>query len=169
LLAELLKIDHLRALSTKAAEVAKVLARQLGVVQQDLTAFSGKRERVDQTRNAIAMDVSEIAKAREQRTAAQAEIATLTQQHAVLVAKQGENGGAAARLGELGARRNELRTSLDVLEVTGRRSSNGCCSARRRFVTRSPAMQRLFGNANPFLAPQRIATMHNFGSARPKH
>jgi exonuclease SbcC len=62
LLAELLKIDHLRALSTKAAEVAKVLARQLGVVQQDLTAFSGKRERVDQTRNAIAMDVSEIAK-----------------------------------------------------------------------------------------------------------
>ncbi|MDN7683018.1 AAA family ATPase [Burkholderia cenocepacia] len=119
LLAELLKIDHLRALSARAADVAKALARQLGVVQQDLAAFSGKRERVDQTRNAIAMDVSAVATAREQRTAAQADIATLMQQHAVLVAKQGENAGAAARLGELGARRNELRTSLDVLERDG--------------------------------------------------
>ncbi|PCE30330.1 sbcc family protein [Burkholderia ubonensis] len=119
LLAELLKIDHLRSLSTKAADVAKVLARQLGMVQQDLAAFCGKRERVEQTRNAIAMDVSEIATAREKRTVAQAEIATLTQQHAVLVAKQGENAGAAARLGELGVRRTELQTSLLALERDG--------------------------------------------------
>ncbi len=49
LLAELLKIDHLRALSTKAADVAKGLSRKLGVVQQELAAFSGKRERADET------------------------------------------------------------------------------------------------------------------------
>ncbi|WP_186214982.1 SMC family ATPase [Burkholderia gladioli] len=134
LLAELLKIDHLRALSTKAAEVAKVLARELGVVQQDLTAFSGKRERVDQTRKAIAMDVSEIAAAREQRTAVQAEIATLTQQHAVLVAKQGENADAAARLGELGARRNELRSSLEAMERDGQ-------AEQQRFLQRATTIR----------------------------
>ncbi|MBN3835178.1 SMC family ATPase [Burkholderia sp. Ac-20344] len=116
LLAELLKIDHLRALSTKAADVAKVLGRQLGVVQQDLTAFSGKRERVEEMRKAIATDAADIAAAREKRTTAQAEIATLTQQHAVLVAKQGENAGTAARLGELGARRGEVQVSLQTLE-----------------------------------------------------
>ncbi|MBU9531465.1 SMC family ATPase [Burkholderia multivorans] len=119
LLAELLKIDHLRAMSTKAADVAKVLSRQLAVVQQDLTAFSGKRERVDQTRKAIADDASQIGAAREKRTTVQAEIATLTQQRAVLVAKQSENAGAAARLGELGTRRTELQTSLRALERDG--------------------------------------------------
>ncbi|MBN3776630.1 SMC family ATPase [Burkholderia sp. Ac-20345] len=116
LLAELLKIDHLRALSTKAVDVAKVLARQLGVVQQELTAFSGKRQRVDETRQAVATAAADITAAREKRTAAQSEIATLTQQHAVLVAKQGENSGTAARLGELGVRRNELQVSLQTLE-----------------------------------------------------
>ncbi|WP_175657532.1 SMC family ATPase [Burkholderia ambifaria] len=116
LLAELLKIDHLRALSTKAADVAKALTRKLGVVQQELAAFSGKRERVDETRKAIATAAADIAAAREKRTAAQSEIATLTQQHAVLVAKQGENAGTSARMRELGVRRSELQASLQMLE-----------------------------------------------------
>ncbi|RQV14859.1 SMC family ATPase [Burkholderia cenocepacia] len=116
LLAELLKIDHLRALSTKAAEVAKELTRKLGVVQQELAAFSGKRERADETRKAIATATADIAAAREKRTAAQSEIATLTQQHAVLVAKQGENAGTSARMRELGVRRSELQASLQMLE-----------------------------------------------------
>ncbi|HDR9879722.1 TPA: SMC family ATPase [Burkholderia cenocepacia] len=116
LLAELLKIDHLRALSTKAADVAKELSRKLGVVQQELAAFSGKRERVDETRKALATAAADIAAAREKRTAAQAEIATLTQQHAVLVAKQGENASTVARIGELGVRRSQLQASLQTLE-----------------------------------------------------
>ncbi|RQS43391.1 SMC family ATPase [Burkholderia sp. Bp8986] len=116
LLAELLKIDHLRALSTKAGDVAKALTRQLGVVQQELAAFSGKRERVDEERKTIASTTADIAAAREKRTVAQSEIATLTQQHAVLVAKRDENAGTAARLGELGVRRSELQASLQTLE-----------------------------------------------------
>ncbi|KWK06066.1 nuclease SbcCD subunit C [Burkholderia ubonensis] len=116
LLAELLKIDHLRALSTKAGDVAKALTRQLGAVQHELAAFSGKRERVDETRKTIVTAAADIAAARETRIAAQSEIATLTQQHAVLVAKQGENADTAARLGELGVRRNELQASLQTLE-----------------------------------------------------
>ncbi|MGY6240132.1 SMC family ATPase (plasmid) [Burkholderia ambifaria] len=134
LLAELLKIDHLRALSTKAADVAKVLSRQLGVVQQDLTAFSGKRERVEETRKAIATDAADVAAARERRTTAQAEIATLTQQHAVLVAEQGENASTAARLGELGVRRGELQVSLQTLERDKQ-------TDEKRFMQRAAALR----------------------------
>ncbi|WP_175958002.1 SMC family ATPase [Burkholderia sp. BCC0405] len=134
LLAELLKIDHLRALSTKAADVAKALARHLVVVQQDLTTFSGKRERVEEARKAIATDAADIAAARDKRTTAQAEIATLTQQHAVLVAKQGVNAGTAARLGELGARRGELQVSLQTLERDKQ-------AEEKRFMQRAAALR----------------------------
>ncbi|WP_333994594.1 SMC family ATPase [Burkholderia orbicola] len=134
LLAELLKIDHLRALSTKAADVAKALARHLVVVQQDLTTFSGKRERVEEARKAIATDAADIAATRDKRTTAQAEIATLTQQHAVLVAKQGENAGTAARLGELGARRGELQGALQTLERDKQ-------AEEKRFMQRAAALR----------------------------
>ena len=45
LLAELLGIDHLKALSAKAGDVAKVLGKSLEGIQSELGALAGKRQR----------------------------------------------------------------------------------------------------------------------------
>ncbi|RKT99762.1 nuclease SbcCD subunit C [Burkholderia sp. Nafp2/4-1b] len=134
LLAELLKIDHLRALATKAADVTKLLTRRLDAVQQDVVAFAGKRERVDQTRKSIEADAVAIAAARADRESVQTALAGLTQQRATLVAKQRENAGVEARLRELGVRRNELATSLQGIE-------RDTAADRQRFTQRRAAIR----------------------------
>ncbi|MDQ7980295.1 SMC family ATPase [Paraburkholderia sp. SARCC-3016] len=114
LLAELLKIDHLRALSTKAGDVAKVLGRALDGVQQQLAAFSGKRERLVQTVREIAPDDEALAATRKDRDTRQSDVANLMQQRAALVAKQAENASTAARVRDLTVRRTELNAALQA-------------------------------------------------------
>ncbi|WP_176060252.1 SMC family ATPase [Paraburkholderia sp. BCC1876] len=117
LLAEMLKIDHLRALSAKAAEVAKVLTRSLTAVQQEIVALSGKRERKAQTERAIAIDESSLVAARTERDALQLGATNLSTQRASLVSKQGENATVETRLRELATRRNELSGSLQTIST----------------------------------------------------
>ncbi|MFM0608843.1 SMC family ATPase [Paraburkholderia sediminicola] len=115
LLAELLKIDHLRALSAKAGDVAKVLARTLAAVQQELVALSGKRTRIAESERAIVADGLTLATARQERETLHSSAANLNTQRASLVAKQGENAAVERRLRELAARRNELSGSLKTV------------------------------------------------------
>lgn len=114
LLAELLKIDHLRALSAKAAEVAKVLGRSLDAVQQQLVTFGGRRDRLAQTTRAIAADVEALGASRKDRDARQLDIAGLIQQRATLAAKQAEGTEVAVRVRDLTIRRNELMEALQA-------------------------------------------------------
>ncbi|TDN59007.1 SMC family ATPase [Paraburkholderia sp. BL10I2N1] len=132
LLAELLKIDHLRALSAKAGDVAKVLGRALDAVQQEIVALSGRRERLAQTERALAADGEALNVARKDRDAAHATAATLTQQRATLVAKQGESAAVEARLRELAGRRNELSGSLKAIATEATAMSQR--SGQRRTV-----------------------------------
>lgn len=115
LLADLLKIDHLRALSAKAGEVAKVLGRTLSAVQQELVTLSGRRERLVQTERAIVAAVEALLAARRDREMLQAGAANLTTQRASLVARQVGNASVESRLRELATRRAELSQSLRTL------------------------------------------------------
>ncbi|MEQ5844313.1 SMC family ATPase (plasmid) [Paraburkholderia acidicola] len=115
LLAELLKIDHLRALSAKAADVAKILGRKLDTVQQQIVAFGSKREQMRQVALLIDADTQVEALARSERQGSQVKGETLAQQRATLFARQAESAAVEARLRELGVRRNELKISFDAL------------------------------------------------------
>lgn len=112
LLAELLHIDHLRALSSKAGEVAKVLGGKLDAIQRELAALSQKREALMATERAIATDIESIAAARREREGLLATAQTLTQQRATLAAKQAESATVEARLRELEKQRGEINASL---------------------------------------------------------
>ncbi|CAE6837015.1 hypothetical protein R69658_06550 [Paraburkholderia aspalathi] len=130
LLAELLKIDHLRALSAKAGDVAKVLGRTLLAVQQELVALSGKRARIAETERAIVADGQALAGARQDREALHSSAANLSTQRASLVAKQGENAAVETRLRELAARRNELSGSLKTVASEQSAATQGASQRR---------------------------------------
>jgi DNA repair protein SbcC/Rad50 len=119
LLAELLKIDSLRALSAKTADVAKLLGRALDGVQQELVALTGKRDRLAQANLTIAADGDALITARKDRDTLQIAAASLNQQRASLVARQTENAGVGTRLRELATRRTELSTSLQSIANEG--------------------------------------------------
>jgi exonuclease SbcC len=125
LLAELLHIDDLRALSAQAGDVAKVLGRTLDATQQQLAVLGARRDRVAQIDLAIASDVQSIASSRESRDALNTRAASLTGQRATLVARQTANASAQARLRELGTRRSQIATALQVL------STDATADARR--------------------------------------
>ncbi len=115
LLAELLHIDDLRTLSAQASEVAKVLGRTLDATQQQLVALGAKRDRLAHIDQAIASDVQSVASTRESREALNVKIVALTDQRALLVAKQTANASAQARLRELATRRSQIATALQTL------------------------------------------------------
>ncbi|WP_250518852.1 SMC family ATPase [Caballeronia sp. ATUFL_M1_KS5A] len=112
LLAELLGIDHLKALSAKAADVAKVLGKSLECFQSELGALAGKRQRKADAEQSIVAQGNTLRPAREQRDAALEHASKLTQERATLAAKQSESATTEARLRELGVRRNELGRAL---------------------------------------------------------
>lgn len=117
LLAELLHIDHLRALSAKAADVTRLLAGKLDGIQRELASLAHRRELVEATERAIASDAESIAAARREREGLQATAQTLGQQRATLAAKQAESATVEARLRELAKRRAEVQASLDAVVV----------------------------------------------------
>ncbi|GJH26917.1 SMC family ATPase [Caballeronia novacaledonica] len=112
LLAELLGIDHLKALSAKAADVAKVLGKSLEGIQSELGALSGKRQRKADAEQSIVAQGNTLRAAREQRDAALEQASKLAQERATLAAKQTESATTEARLRELGVRRDELGRAL---------------------------------------------------------
>ncbi|WP_321794768.1 SMC family ATPase [Caballeronia sp. J97] len=112
LLAELLGIDHLKALSAKAGDVVKVLGKSLDDIQSELLALAGKRQRKAETEQSTVAQGAALRTAREQREAALEQSGKLTQERATLAAKQAESASVEARLRELGVRREELTRSL---------------------------------------------------------
>jgi exonuclease SbcC len=116
LLAELLHIDHLRTLSAKAAEVAKILGGRLDGIQRELASLSLKRDSLAQTERAITMDAESIATARRERECLLATAQTIGQQRATLAAKQAESVTAEARLRELAKQRGDVQTSLASMQ-----------------------------------------------------
>ena len=112
LLAELLGIEHLKALSAKAADVAKMLGKSLEGIQTELGALAGKRQRKAETEQSIVAQGAALRAAREQREAALEQSGKLTQERATLAAKQAESASVEARLRELSVRRDDLSKSL---------------------------------------------------------
>ncbi|XUW93679.1 SMC family ATPase (plasmid) [Burkholderia sp. M6-3] len=151
LLAELLHIDHLRTLAAKAGDVVKVLGRALDATHQQLVALGAKRDRVVQIDQAIASDVQSVAAARESREALNARSVTLSDQRAVLVAKQTANVDAQARLRELAGRRSQIASSLQVLVNDG-------VADDRRFTQRLSALRESIAGHNAVIG-QRDAIL----------
>lgn len=151
LLAELLHIDHLRTLAAKAGDVVKVLGRALDATHQQLVALGAKRDRVVQIDQAIASDVQSLGSARESREALNARAVTLSDQRAVLVAKQTANVDAQARLRELTGRRSQVASSLQAL-------ANDSAADDRRFSQRLSALRESIAGHNAVIG-QRDAIL----------
>lgn len=135
LLAELLGIDHLRELSAKAGDVAKLLTRSLDTLQRDLLTLTGKRDRAA----VIAREIWQIGDLldgeRNARDEEMAKGAKLLQERATLAAKQVANAGTEARLRELNQRRAELDQRAASL-TSDDQVAAGRAVARRRDLER---------------------------------
>ncbi|MEX3937510.1 SMC family ATPase [Paraburkholderia phymatum] len=151
LLAELLHIDDLRTLSAQASEVAKVLGRTLDTTQQQLVALGAKRDRLAQIDQAIASDVQSVASTRESREALNVKVVALTDQRALLVAKQTANASAQARLRELATRRSQIATALQTL-------ATDATADDRRFGQRRTSLRAAVTEHNAVIA-QREAIL----------
>lgn len=145
LLAELLGIDHLRDLSGKAGEVAKVLTRRLEAQQRELVGLSAQRERAAQLNRQIGSTVEALITARADRDAKMASGAKLLQERATLAAKQSAAAGIEARLRELRQRETELATRRRQLETDQR-------ALATRTVARRRDLELLVGNRKATLA-----------------
>jgi exonuclease SbcC len=137
LLAELLHIDHLRALATKALDVSKALSRSLEAVQHQLVALGGKLDRIAQIDCAIASDVERLRASRSEKDALLVRIDGLTGQRALLVARQTANAGAQSRLRDLSVRRTELGNALQGI------ASDASSSAQRITQRRTSLRQSI--------------------------
>jgi exonuclease SbcC len=151
LLAELLHIDDLRTLSAQASDVAKILARTLDATQQQLVALGAKRDRLVQIDQAIASDVQSVASTRDSREALNVKVVALTDQRALLVAKQTANASAQTRLRELATRRSQIATALQTLVADA--TADG-----RRFAQRRTSLRAAIGEHNGVIA-QREAIL----------
>jgi DNA repair protein SbcC/Rad50 len=140
LLAELLHIDHLRTLSAKAADVAKILGRSLDAVQQQLVALGSKRDRLVQIDRAIGADALALTVTRGEKDAFVGKAASLTEQRATLVAKQTANADAQSRLRELSARRTELGKTMQTLV------NDATAATQRRNQRRTSLRQTIAGH-----------------------
>ncbi|KDR37974.1 nuclease SbcCD subunit C [Caballeronia glathei] len=112
LLAELLGIDHLKALSAKAGDVARVLGKSLDSVQSELATLAGKRQRKAEIEKSVVAQGTALRTAREQREGALEQANKLTQERATLAAKQSESTSVEARQRELGVRCDDLTKAM---------------------------------------------------------
>ncbi len=141
LLAELLGIDHLRDLSAKAGEVAKLLTRSLDTLQRDVLTLTGKRDRAAVVAKEIWQVGESLDAQREARDVEVAKGAKLMQERATLAAKHEANAGTEARLRELNQRKGELDRRA-VLLASDEQAAAGRAAARRRDLDRSMASHR---------------------------
>ncbi|KND58054.1 Exonuclease SbcC [Candidatus Burkholderia verschuerenii] len=139
LLAELLGIEHLKALSVKAGDVAKVLGKSLDSIQSELVALAGKRQRKAEVERSIAAQSAALSMARAQREDGLSQAGKLTQERATLAAKQSESASVEARLRELGVRRAELTkamgTAAEDERVAGARNQQRLTALNRTIAT----------------------------------
>ncbi|MCY1197485.1 exonuclease SbcC [compost metagenome] len=141
LLAELLGIDHLRDLSAKAGEVAKLLTRSLDTLQRDVLTLTGKRDRAAVVAKEIWQVGESLDAQRKARDVETARGAKLMQERATLAAKQEANAGTEARLRELNQRKGELDQRAALL-ASEEQTAAGRTVARRRDLDRSVASHR---------------------------
>ncbi|MBF6989324.1 SMC family ATPase [Cupriavidus sp. IK-TO18] len=141
LLAELLGIEHLRDLSAKAGEVAKLLTRSLDILQRDVLTLTGKRDRAAVVAKEIWQVGETLDTQREARDVETAKGAKLMQERATLAAKQEANVGTEARLRELSQRKGELDQRA-VLLTSDEQAAAGRAAARRRDLDRNAASHR---------------------------
>ncbi|SDR62927.1 nuclease SbcCD subunit C [Paraburkholderia tuberum] len=123
LLAEMLGIEHLKALSAKAGDVAKILGRALEEIQSDLTALVGKRQRKAEVERLVLAQGDVLRETRAQRDLKLEEATKLTQERVTLAAKAGESSTAEARLRELSVRAGELVKGVQALDGDERAAS----------------------------------------------
>ncbi|SAK97564.1 putative ATPase involved in DNA repair [Caballeronia glebae] len=146
LLAELLGIEHLKAVSAKAGEVAKVLGKSLDAIQSELNALAGNRQRKADVEQSVVAQGNALRGAREQRDAALEQASKLTQERATLAAKQGESATAEARLRELGMRRDELvramKSAADDEQAAAARSQQRVVVLSRTTTTHQATLAR---------------------------
>jgi len=115
LLAELLHIDYLRALSTKAADVAKLLGKSLVAIQAQLQAFTVVRAEETQAVASLHQASSDLIQTKARREQTLTAIEETTQQKASLAARQNENESIHIRVMELAKRRREIVESKAVV------------------------------------------------------
>lgn len=141
LLAELLGIEHLRDLSGKAGEVAKLLTRSLDTLQRDVLTLTGRRDRAAVVAKEIWQVGESLDAQREARDVETAKGAKLMQERATLAAKQEANAGTEARLRELNQRKGELEQRAALL-TSDEQAAGGRAAARRRDLDRTAASHR---------------------------
>lgn len=131
LLAELLGIEHLRDLSAKAGDVAKVLGCSLDTLQRELVGLSAQRERAGQLGRAIGQTDEALTTSRRERDAETANGAKLLQERATLAARQSASAATEARLRELRQRETELGARRRQLESDHRATATRTATRRR--------------------------------------
>ncbi|TPQ30616.1 SMC family ATPase [Cupriavidus pinatubonensis] len=131
LLAELLGIEHLRDLSAKAGDVAKVLGRSLDTLQRELVGLSAQRERAGQLGREIGQADEALTTSRRERDAETANGAKLLQERATLAARQSASAATEARLRELRQREAELGARRRQLESDHRATATRTATRRR--------------------------------------
>lgn len=141
LLAELLGIDHLRDLSAKAGDVAKLLTRSLDTLQRDVLILTGRRDRSAVVAREIWQIGESLDAEREARDGESANAAKLLQERATLAAKQAANAGTEARLRELNQRKGELDQRAASL-ASDEQAAAGRALTRRRDLDRQAAGHR---------------------------
>ena len=135
LLAELLGIENLKALSAKAADVAKILGRALDAINVEISSLLLKRERVSDLQRLADKDFEALRSARTDREKAVGVGTSLTQQRATLAVKQSESTAIEARLRQLGVRRDELNGAVKTL-------NDDDTAAKTRVQQRTSALNR---------------------------
>lgn len=141
LLAELLGIDHLRDLSAKAGEVAKLLTRSLDTLQRDVLTLTGKRDRAAVVAREIWQMGESLDAERDARDVEMSKGAKLLQERATLAAKQAANAGTEARLRELSQRKGELDQRAASL-TNDQQAAAGRVTTRRRDLDRQAVGHR---------------------------
>lgn len=150
LLAELLGIEHLRDLSAKAGDVAKVLGRNLDTLQRELVGLSAQRERAGQLGREIGQTDEALTTSRRERDAETANGAKLLQERATLAARQSASAATEARLrelrqreAELGARRRQLESdhlATATRTATRRRELEQLVASRKLTLAEGPGI-----------------------------
>ncbi|MGC8213131.1 AAA family ATPase [Ralstonia pseudosolanacearum] len=110
LLAELLGLERMRELSSKAADVAKCLGRALDAVQHDITSLAGRRDRVARLSSEIEQAEGSLLETRQARDRELEANAQMVQERATLAAKQASSTVAEARMRELGQQKSAQET-----------------------------------------------------------
>jgi exonuclease SbcC len=146
LLAEMLGIEHLKALSAKAGDVAKVLGRALDSIQSELGALAGKRQRKAEVERSVLAQGETLRSARLQRDSTLEEASRLTQERATFSAKQSESATAEARLRELAVRRDEvaraLQAAVDEDQAASVRAQQRVAALNRTVVAHQATLAR---------------------------